>query len=203
MKRLAFVLVPLLGLAVGLDAAAKTKGKTAWTAPELKPATYRKVVVYAKLADETVRGQMEDYAVLGLKAQGTDAVAAHKVLTPEDLASREAVEAKVREIGADAALVFRVSGQGKEDESSATLSVGIGASSGPYGVFLGGSVPIGDSKNSTFLILEIRSEFHSLGVEGPRWIGSYTTDLERGVGTAVVEVADLTVKNLKKARVLK
>ena len=201
--KLALAVIALCAL--GLDVEAKTKPSGTWTAPDVKPAAYRKVVVYAKLTDEAVRRQMEDYAVLGLKARGTDAVAAHQVLTPEDLASREAVEAKVKEIGVDAAVVFTVSGQSKEQESTATLSVGIGvgASSGPYGVFLGGSVPIGDSKNSTFLILGIRSEFHALDSVGPRWIGNYTTDLERGVGTAVVEVADLTIKNLKKARVLK
>lgn len=169
----------------------------------MKPAVYRKVVVYAKIADEGVRRQMEDYAVLGLKARGTDAVPAYAVLTPEDLASREAVEAKVREIGADAGLVFSVAGQEQERESSASLHVGVGVSSGPYGAFLGGSVPLGGSRNSTFLVLGIRSEFHALGAEGPRWIGSYSTDLERGAGTAAAEVADLTLKNLRKARVLK
>lgn len=141
--------------------------------------------------------------MLGLKARGTDAVPAYAVLTPEDLASREAVEAKVREIGADAGLVFSVAGQEQERESSASLHVGVGVSSGPYGAFLGGSVPLGGSRNSTFLVLGIRSEFHALGAEGPRWIGSYSTDLERGAGTAAAEVADLTLKNLRKARVLK
>lgn len=199
--RRSLVLACLLALA--LPASAKTKYTGAWTAPDVEPAAYGKIVVYAKLQDESVRRVMEDAAVRGLKERGCGAVPAYQVLVPEDFASRDTVVAKLKAIGADAALVFVVAEQGVKSKPSPTLSIGIGVMSGPVGVGVGGSVPIGGSGNSSYMVFGIRSEFHTMGADGPRWIGNYTTDLLSGGATAAEEVADLTVKNMKKARVLK
>lgn len=196
---------PLLLLAVTLPAAAKTKSSGTWTDPEVKAATYTKVVVYAKLQDMAVRRVFEDTAVSALKERGCGAVPAYEVIVPEDLANRETIVAKLKALGADAALVFVVEEQGVVSKPRPTVSIGIGvmAGSGPVGIGVGGSVPVGGGGNSTYMIFGIRSEFHAMGVDGPRWIGNYTTDLQRGGATAASEVADLTVKNMKKARVLK
>ena len=192
-------------LSLPLPAVAKTKAAGSWAAPDLKAAAYSKVVVYAKLQDESVRRVMEDAAVRALASYGSAGVPAYQVLTEEDLVDRPTVEAKLKSIGADGALVFLVAEQGVKAKPQPTFSIGIGvmSHSAPVGVGIGTTVPIGGDENSTYMVFGIRSEFHALAGEGPRWIGNYTTDILHGGATAAQEVAELTVKNMKKARVLK
>jgi hypothetical protein len=47
----------------------------------------------------------------------------------------------------------------------------------------------------------IEAKAVELGADGPRWIATYTTDLENGVERAAEEIAALALKQLKKARV--
>lgn len=196
--RTALAAIVIVGFPLAALAAATTT--STWSMPDLKPATYKKVVVLARLDDESAKRILEDSVVKGLKDRKIEAVQAYLVLTPADLANDEAIEAKARELGADAGLVFTGTGESTEVKSGSNVSasVGVPVRVGPFGVFLGTSVPLGGGP-STITKVGVKAEFIAKDVNGPLWIGTYTTDTKSGVERAAKDVASLALKSLKKA----
>jgi len=68
----------------------------------------KKMVVISVSNKPVIRNLFEDECVRELKARGTDAVASYTVLPIDQLANKEAVQSKVRELGADAVLMTRL-----------------------------------------------------------------------------------------------
>jgi hypothetical protein len=192
----------VLAVLVTLVAAAGTKSTSTWVSPDLQPATYRKVVVLAKTTDDLAMRVLEDSVVKGLKEKGIEAVQAYLVLQPADLASDAAIEAKAKELGADAGLVFTVTGESTEVKSgsNAYASVGVPVRAGPFSLFVGTSVPLGGGPSSV-KVYGVKAQFFTQDVKGPRWIASYSTDLKGGTEKAAQDIAALALKQLKKARV--
>ncbi len=201
-RRNALALAAILAALVPLGAVAGTKSTSTWVSPDLQPATYQKVVVLAKTTDDVAMRVLEDTVVNGLKKKGIEAVQAYLVLQPADLLSDEAIEAKAIELGADAGLVFTVTGESTEvrSGSNAYASVGVPVRAGPFSLFVGTSVPLGGGP-SAVKTFGIKAQFFSKDVKGPRWIATYTTDLKSGSERAAQDIAALALKQLKKAGV--
>ena len=68
----------------------------------------KKMAVMGVSRKPVIRNLFEDECVRELRARGTDAVASYTVLSFEQLANREAVQTKIREMGADAVLMTRL-----------------------------------------------------------------------------------------------
>ena len=196
------VIAVILGFSFPLVAAAGANTTSSWSAPDLQPATYQKVVVLAKTTDDVAMRILEDAVVKGLKEKGIEAVQAYLVLKPDDLTSDEAIEAKAKELGADAGLVFTVTGENTEVKSGSNVhaSVGVPVRAGPFSLFVGTSVPLGGGP-STVKTVGVKAQFFASNVKGPRWIGTYATDLKNGTGRAAEDVAGLALKQLKKSGV--
>ena len=202
LRRTSIALAVLLVLLVPLAAAAGTKSKSTWASPDLQPAAYQKVVVLAKTTDDVAMRVLEDTVVSGLKRKGIEAVQAYLVLQPDDLLSDESIDAKAKELGADAGLVFTVTGESTvvKSGSNAYASVGVPVRAGPFSLFVGTSVPLGGGP-SAVKTFGIKAEFFANDVKGPLWIATYTADLESGSERAAKDVGTLALKQLKKAGV--
>jgi len=202
LRRTSIALMVTLAALVPLAAAAGTKSNSTWVSPDLQPAAYQKVIVLAKTSDDVAMRVLEDTVVNGLKKQGIEAVQAYLVLQPADLVSDEAIEAKAKELGADAGLVFTVTGESTEVKSGSNVhaSVGVPVRAGPFSLFVGTSVPLGGGP-SAVKTFGIKAQFLAKDVKGPRWIATYTTDLKNGSERAAQDIAALALKQIKKAGV--
>jgi hypothetical protein len=201
-RRASIALIVTLAALVPLAAAAGTKSNSTWVSPDLQPAAYQKVIVLAKTTDDVAMRVLEDAVVNGLKKQGVEAVQAYLVLQPADLESDQTIEAKAIELGADAGVVFTVTGEGTEVKSgsNAYASVGVPVRAGPFSLFVGTSVPLGGGP-SAVKTFGIKAQFFAKDIKGPRWIATYTTDLKNGSERAAQDIAALALKQLKKAGV--
>ncbi len=200
--RNSLTLAIMLAAVVPLGAAAGTKSTSTWVTPDLQPAIYQKVVVLAKTTDDVAMRVLEDTVVKGLKEKGIEAVQAYLVLQPADLQSDESIEAKAIELGADAGLVFTVTGESTAVKSGSNVhaSVGVPVRAGPFSLFVGTSVPLGGGP-SAVKTYGIKAQFFAKDLKGPRWIATYTTDLKNGAERAAQDVGALALKQLKKAGV--
>lgn len=194
------ILAALVTATAPLAALAVATTTSTWTTPDLQPATYKKVVVLARFNDDSAKRILEDAVVKGLKNMKVEAVQAYLVLTPADLASDESIEAKAQELGADAGLVLTGTGESTEVKSGSNVSasVGVPVRVGPFGVFVGTSVPLGGGPSAVTKV-GVKAEFVTKLGKGPLWIGTYTTDTKSGTERAAKDVASLVVKALKKA----
>lgn len=201
MKKIAIALTCAAWLA-GTHAGTKATGN--WSAPELQPGTYRKVLVLAKVSEDVAKHVLEDTMVKGLADKGIAAVPAYQVLTPADLASADTIRSKAHELGVDAGFVFTVTGEQTQVQSGPTFhaSVGVPVSAGPFSVFLGTSVPLGGG-SSTVRKIGVKAEFYAAEAAKPLWMGTYATDLKAGVEGEAQQLANLTLKQTKKAGIWK
>jgi hypothetical protein len=198
-----FIAATLLAAATPGAALAAAKTTSTWSAPDLHPATYAKVLVLAKFSDDAARRTLEDALVKGLKNRGVNAVAGYEVLKPADLESREAIIARARELGADAGIVFKVTDSKTEAKPPsnvhASVGVGLGGYGGGFGLFVGTSVPLGGSEPKSITTVAVSAEFCSEGHEAARWIATFSTTLVNGAEDAARDIAGQALKQVKKA----
>lgn len=190
--------------AVSLAAAvAGTKTTGTWTDPAMQPRTYAKVLVLARVTENSAKRILEDAVVKGLADKGISAIPAYSNLVPEDLATVDSIKAKAQALGVDAGIVFTVT-DFKETQivkgPSAHLSVGVGVG---WGGFIGGSVPIGGNTMETVRNVALKADFYAAGTPEPIWMATYTSDLALGVDQEAKSVAKDTLKYLKKAKIFK
>jgi len=200
MKADPLTVLGIVALAAALPAFGAAKTTSTWKAPDAAPASYAKVAVLAKISDEAARRQLEDRVAEGLAQRGIEALPAHQHFTAEDLASREAVEARAKALGVDAGLVFTVTGEQTAVKQGPTVhaSIGVPVHVGGFSLMLGGSVPLGGGASAT-KVVGLKSEFITPSGEGPRWVATYATDLKNGSERAAHEVATQALKQLKKS----
>jgi len=198
--------IVVTGLLAGwlASAFAGTKSTSTWTASDVQPRAYRKVLVLAKITDDVARRVLEDSVVKGLAERGIAAVPAYEVLTPADVASEETIRAKAAELGIDGGVVFTVTGQDPQFKSGPAIhaSVGVPVHAGPFSMFLGTSVPLGGG-GSTVKNVGVKAAFYGGEAGTPVWIGNYSTDLKAGSEREAQQMASQTLKQLGKAGVFK
>jgi hypothetical protein len=100
-------LVYLIPIALLFTACATTELNSVWKDPsyQARPA---KIMVIGVAKNPLNRRIFEDEFVSQLKARGTDAIASYTVLPDKQQDDREAIAAKVKELGADTILITRL-----------------------------------------------------------------------------------------------
>lgn len=98
--------LPIL-IAMLLAACASTQLNAVWKDPgyQTRPA---RIMVVGVARNPINRRIFEDEFVLQLKARGTDAIASYTILSDKQQGDREAIAAKVKELGADTILITRL-----------------------------------------------------------------------------------------------
>jgi len=97
----------LMAIALLFTACATTELNAVWKDPayQARPA---KIMVIGVAKNPLNRRLFEDEFVAQLKARGTDAIASYTVLPDRQQDDREAIAAKVKELGADTILITRL-----------------------------------------------------------------------------------------------
>lgn len=193
----------LIRVAVALlltaSAGARTADAAAESAANEGPAPARKVLVVAKIKEESNRRYLEGQARDELKDRGVEAVLGSDVMTEADFASEDAVRKKVESLGVDGVLGYVVLGvEESVKTSSATLSVGVGGyGGGGFGMFVGGSVPLG-SQQTIVRKVQLRARFFARPFAGPAWEKIYNKKLEDDTTYLTQYLAHDSVTALKK-----
>ena len=190
-----FLLCCCVGAATAVTAAEKAEGQG--------PAPARKVLVVAKIREEAKRRALEEEARIELQKKGVETILGSDVMTEADFASEDTIRKKVESLGVDGVLGFVVLGiDEKQKTSSATLSVGVGGyGGGGFGMFVGGSVPIGGS-TTIVRTVHLRSRFWARPFEGPAWEKVYDEKLEADTTRLTQYIAYDSVKTLKKKKLV-
>jgi opacity protein-like surface antigen len=195
--RIAFAsfLLACAGAGAAMTAAVKAKGQG--------PAPARKVLVVAKIREEAKRRALEEEARIELQKKGVETILGSDVMTEADFASEDTIRKKVESLGVDGVLGFVVLGiDEKQKTSSATLSVGVGGyGGGGFGMFVGGSVPIGGT-TTIVRTVHLRSRFWARPFEAPAWEKLYDEKLEADTTRLTQYLAYDSVKTLKKKKLV-
>lgn len=180
------------------------KTTSTWTAPEHTQRPYSKVMALAKITEEANRKVVEDEIVAAFVKQKMTAIPAYVHMKPEDLASPEAARKKALELGVDSALVVTVLEKGTQVKAGPSVSVGVGVPVhvGMFSVFVGGSVPVGGGPKQT-QVFSVKADFYEKDSEKPIWSATYSGNLDYGIESAAKDLAKQSVKQLKKAKILK
>src|SRR5262245_47095071 len=193
----AAALVALILMAASA-ALASTKTSDPWADPNLQPKLYAKVLVLARVTEDSAKRTLEDAMVKALQDEKIAAIPAYSNLVPADLESEEAIKAKAKELGVDAGIVFTVTDFKSAEvvsQPKGSVSLGLGGWNG----FIGGSVPIGGGELETVHRVTMKGEFYSIG-SGRIWMANYSTDLKNGVDGEARLVAKDTIRYMKKAK---
>jgi len=197
----------LIRLAVALlltaVAVAPTAGAAAEGAAGEGPAPARKVLVVAKIQQDSKRKYLEGQARDELKKRGVEVILGSDVMTEADFVSEDAVRKKVESLGVDGVLGYVVLGvQESVKTSSATLSVGVGGyGGGGFGMFVGGSVPLGGTQTIVRKV-QLRARFFARPFAGPAWEKIYTKKLEDDTTYLTQYLAHDSVTALKKKKLI-
>ena len=197
----------LLGAAVGLVLVAPLSLRPADAASEEaakeKPAPARKVLVVAKVQEQAKGRSLEEAARAELKERGVETILGSDVMTEADFASEQTVRSKVETLGVDGIIGYLPL---KVDEtvktSSASLSVGIGGyGGGGFGMFVGGSVPIGSS-TTVVRTVHVRARYWAKPFASPAWEKIFSEKLKEDTTALIQGLAEDTVKTLKKKKLI-
>lgn len=195
--RLGVALLLMAG-AGALTAAAAAEGAAAES-----PAPARKVLVVAKIQQGSKRKYLEEQARDELKKKGVEVVLGSDVMTEADFASEDAIRKKVESLGVDGVLGYvPLEVQESVKTSSATLSVGVGGYSGSgFGMFVGGSVPLGGSQTIVRKV-QLRARFWARPFAAPAWEKIYNKKLEDDTTYLSQYLAHDSVGVLKKKKLI-
>jgi hypothetical protein len=186
-----------------VSAGAPTAGVAAEGAAAESPALARKVLVVAKIQQDSKRKYLEGQARDELKKRGVEVILGSDVMTEADFASEDAVRQKVESLGVDGVLGYVVLGvQESVKTSSATLSVGVGGyGGGGFGMFVGGSVPLGGSQTIVRKV-QLRARYFARPFAGPAWEKVYDKKLEDDTTYLSQYLAHDSVTALKKKKLI-
>lgn len=188
------------GLALILATPASAGGET--DPGEAAPPA-RKVLVVAKIQEETKRRALEREAQVELQKRGVESILGSDVLTEADFASVDTIRQKVESLGVDGVLGYVVLGI---DESVKTSSVSVGFGIGGYsgggmGMFVGASAPIGGSTTIVRKV-RLRARYFEPPFADPAWEKVYTERLSDDTTRLTQYLADDSVKTLKKKKLI-
>lgn len=198
------VLALAVALVVVAPAAAGLKTLSSWSDPNLLPVAKQKVLVLAMVQEDVNKRVLEDTIVKALAGKKIEALPAYRSLAAADLASAETVRAKARELGVDAGIVIRVTGQSTHLEAApqGSVSVGIGGGGGGmFGAFIGTSVPVGGGTKTVHTVT-LKAEYYREEVHSALWLATYGVEIGGEVQPAANDLSKTIVKQLKKAKAI-
>jgi len=197
----------LIRLAVALlltaVAVAPTAGAAAEGAAGEGPAPARKVLVVAKIQQDSKRKYLEGQARDELKKRGVEVILGSDVMTEADFVSEDTVRKKVESLGVDGAIGYVPLGIDETVKtSSAHVSIGIGGyGGGGMGMFVGASAPIGGS-TTVVRNVRVRARYFARPFAGPAWEKVYNRKLEDDTTGLVQYLARDSVTALKKKKLI-
>lgn len=166
----------------------------------------RKVLVVAKIKEETKRRALEEEARVELQKRGVETILGSDVMAEADFASEDTIRAKVESLGVDGVLAY-VPLAVDESVKTSSVSVGIGIGVGGYGshggmgMMVGGSVPLSSSSKIVRKV-RVRSRFFARPFEGFAWEKVYYEPLNEDTTRLMQTLAYDTVKTLKKKKLI-
>jgi hypothetical protein len=191
-----------LALLLATQAAARAAGAETGSPAASPAASPGKVLVIAKVQEETKRRQLEEEARTELRGKGIEATLGSDVLAASDFASEDAIRRKVESLGVDGVLGYVVLGvEESVKQSSASLSVGVGGGSGPFSVFVGTSVPLGGAPKVVRKV-KVRARYFARPFAQPAWEKIYNEKLTDDTARLVQFLAYDSVKALKKKKLI-
>lgn len=191
----ALTLALLLPAGAGPAAAAEDKPAA--------PAPARKVLVVARVKEETKRKQVEEEGRVELQKKGVETILGSDVMQEADFASEEAIRKKVESLGVDGVLAFvPLAVDETVKTSSVSLGIGIGGySSSGIGVMVGGSVPIGGSSKVVRKV-RVRARYFARPFDGIAWEKVYYETLNEDTTRLAQHLAYDSVRTLKKKKLI-
>jgi hypothetical protein len=200
MRRARLVVAAVALGAVAWACAPKTHLTAVWSAPQIAPIKFKKVLVAAQSKDQPRRRAIEDYLVRHI-GNGT---ASHQLLTEDESRDVKAAKAKVLAEGFDGAIVVRFVG------STQTMTYVPGVQywgSAPYGSIWGywgygwGAVyDPGYLQADTVVTLE--SNIYSVLREELLWSSRSDTISPDSIESLMESVLETTVREMKKRHAL-
>lgn len=170
--------------------------QTPWKSADYKAEPYRKVMVLAKVTDQSARHQLEDYTVKFLGDKGIVAIPAYSNVKLKEGLTREAFLVIADSLQVDALLVYSVNGAEKHAETTSTVSVGVGVG-GMYGGYAGASVPIsGGTKVVTAVKLSV--DFYNRASVDEQWANQLSGTFDKKTDELAYTFAKSTVKAMFK-----
>jgi len=165
-----------------------------------KPAPARKVLVVAKVKEESKRRALEDATAAQLKKRGVEPTLGSDVLTEADFATEDTIRHKVESLGVDGVVGYvPLAVDESVKTSSAHFSIGIGGGGGGMGMFVGASAPIGGS-TTVVRKVRLRARYFARPFQAPVWEKIFYETLEDDTTSLVKSVASDTVTALKKKK---
>lgn len=193
----------LLLLAPSGTGAGESTPTPAANAAGAAPAPARKVLVVARVKQDDNRRYLEEQSGIELRKRGVETMLGSDVMTEADFVSEETIRKKVESLGVDGVLgfvVLRVDESVKQ--SSASLSVGVGGyGGGGFGMFVGGTVPLGGS-STVVRHVQVRARFFARPFAGPAWEKIYKQKVEDSTTYLIGHLAYDSVKSLKKQKLI-
>lgn len=165
-----------------------TSIRESWKAPDAGPVHFEKVLVLARVQDQSARRVAED--TLQAKLVGTSAVQSYKVLTTEDLGDKERTKARLRDGGFDGAVIVRLVSADQRITTYAGTSGGFWGSSWYY------SYPYTDVQVDTVVQVEIN--LYSLTEDKLLWAGRSETIDPRSIEQLISEIVDAAGEEMRK-----
>lgn len=174
-----------------------------WVSPEYSKTNYRKVLVMAKISDKENQQMVEDHAVMALRDEGVNAITSYLNFKEADLASTEAMNARVDQLKVDAIVIFSVLKEDTKVRNSPSLSTGVGIPIriGFISGFIGGNVPLAGGPK-LIDVLQLQSEFYSRNSETPHWNTVYEFKVKNNYEAIAKGWTSKTVASLFKSKIL-
>jgi hypothetical protein len=182
-------------LATLVASCASTDMTSTWTDPSAKGASITRVAVVALTKDPGLRRMAEDTTAANLK--GAQAVPSYQIVGDTELKDREAMKAKLRAAGMNAALVMRMSGVTEQ----------VTAVDGPYGTFDGYyDFAAGGVYDPAYLqtdtVVHMISNLYDLERNKLIWSGVSETFDPTSVSSNMKSVSKAVAKSLQKDRLV-
>lgn len=190
-----------LGVAAAAWACApKTHLTAVWSAPQIAPIRFKKVLVAAQSKDQPRRRAIEDYLVKRIE----NATASHSLLSEEESRDPKAAKAKIVAAGFDGAIVVRFVGSTQTITSVPGVqywgSAPYGSIWGYWGYGWGAVYEPGYMEADTVITLE--SNIYSVPREELLWSSRSDTISPDSIESMMESVIEQTVKEMKKRHAL-
>jgi hypothetical protein len=203
MKRKSALLLSLL-LTTLLAACATTRLSSVWKDPSFDGSP-RKVLVYAILKNPGNRRIIEDEFVRQLRSRKVEATAGYSLFPGEELVTKEALEAKLKEVGFDTLLLTRPTGSKSETVQVQGTAYYPSSYYGTYGGYYSHGYSAAYSPGRTYEQDYVFAEtnLYDVATEKLFWTATSETWIGTYMENQIKEYVDLIIGQMRKQKVLK
>jgi hypothetical protein len=176
--------------------------QSSWKSPRYQPQKYQKVMVLAKLTNETDKRHLEDDAVKLLNDKGITAIQAYLDFTDKDFATDGNFSAKIDSLGIDSWIVFELTGNNTQSSNAPAfnMNVGVPVHIGIFGAFIGTNVPLGGGPKTTTMV-NASVSFYNRSSNDLQWSLPLSEKLSIGADKLSQHFARTTIKTMIKDQV--